>query len=1087
MPVNHETAPAGRHLGAPGRSGGGRDPGLAAWRRATPLAERLPGPDLIEADRVEPDRAEADRAGRRLGRWRRQEPFGDPALWHARLRADGLDEAGMLALLREPDEALAGRLPPPPWRGWLVEYLADQPAGDRAAADGVPDGAFLAPVMAPLLAAARARLSADLGPAGGHLLDQLTDRLRQLVHRMLSRTLTLELHLARLRGELTGDSPEERFDNFLRSRGTPAGRRALLSDYPVLARQLALAVTDWHATSRRLVHRIAADTGAIREQFAGGAELGTVVEVSTGRGDPHRGGESVAIVRWSGGLVLVYKPRPLAVDVAFNRLLAWLNAAGLSLPFRTLRCLDRGEYGWMEFVAAQPCASRAEIGRFYHRQGALLALLELLGTGDLHSENLIAAGEQPVPVDLETLFQPPPLLPETGLTGAERMAAGAAASSVLRVGLLPSLTWRTADGGGVDLSGLGHRPGQRTSLALPKLTGVGTDGMRVRLERVPLELPDHRPVGKDAPLDLLDYADDLVAGFTELHRLCRANRDALLAEGGPIEAFRGAPIRVLLRSTVTYSTVLWTGFHPDLLRDALERDRHFDFLWRQVARTPALAACIPAERRDLWRGDIPYFAARTDGWRLLDSDGVTVPGVRFEPGIERARRRLAEWDDRHLDGQLRLVRASLAAAAINASEQLPIPAYQLPDAGRPATGDELVAAAGEVADELAALAYGDRDSSQWLGLTSTLGRNWSFGPIGPDLFNGLTGVALFLAELSRLTGQPRHLDLARRAVATACQQLDREVLAGVGGMAGLPGVAYALCRLAPLLADPTLVDRAAAVTAALAGAAARDEEYDVVAGSAGTILGLRLLHRLRPDGPAREVAAVAAGRLAATGERYGGGRGWLPDSLRQVGWSEVPLAGLGHGTAGVAWALLEAARWLGEPRYAELAREALDYERSLFDPAQPAWRDVRAGIDDPYLACAWCHGAVGIGLARLASRELDPVRGGEIDAALAAARRRGFGTSHSLCHGDLGSIELLLTGARVLGRPELRAEAQRRAADVLASIRTGGWVCGVPLGTPTPSLLVGLAGIGYGLLRVAAPDTVPSVLTMEPGSVRSRA
>lgn len=70
---------------------------------------------------------------------------------------------------------------------------------------------------------------------------------------------------------------------------------------------------------------------------------------------------------------------------------------------------------------------------------------------------------------------------------------------------------------------------------------------------------------------------------------------------------------------------------------------------------------------------------------------------------------------------------------------------------------------------------------------------------------------------------------------------------------------------------------------------------------------------------------------------------------------------------------------------------------------------------------------------------------------------------------------------RDLGRPDLQAEAERRTADGLASIQTGGWVCGVPLGTPTPSLLVGLSGIGYQLLRVAAPDTVPSVLTMEPG------
>jgi lantibiotic modifying enzyme len=31
----------------------------------------------------------------------------------------------------------------------------------------------------------------------------------------------------------------------------------------------------------------------------------------------------------------------------------------------------------------------------------------------------------------------------------------------------------------------------------------------------------------------------------------------------------------------------------------------------------------------------------------------------------------------------------------------------------------------------------------------------------------------------------------------------------------------------------------------------------------------------------------------------------------------------------------------------------------------------------------------------------------------------------------------------------------------------------------SPGLMTGLAGIGYGLLRVAAPARVPSVLTLE--------
>jgi lantibiotic modifying enzyme len=35
-----------------------------------------------------------------------------------------------------------------------------------------------------------------------------------------------------------------------------------------------------------------------------------------------------------------------------------------------------------------------------------------------------------------------------------------------------------------------------------------------------------------------------------------------------------------------------------------------------------------------------------------------------------------------------------------------------------------------------------------------------------------------------------------------------------------------------------------------------------------------------------------------------------------------------------------------------------------------------------------------------------------------------------------------------------------------------------------PGLMVGLAGIGYGLLRLADPQRVPSVLVLAPPSIR---
>ena len=68
---------------------------------------------------------------------------------------------------------------------------------------------------------------------------------------------------------------------------------------------------------------------------------------------------------------------------------------------------------------------------------------------------------------------------------------------------------------------------------------------------------------------------------------------------------------------------------------------------------------------------------------------------------------------------------------------------------------------------------------------------------------------------------------------------------------------------------------------------------------------------------------------------------------------------------------------------------------------------------------AWCHGAPGIGLGLLGALEqLDDAQiREEIDIALNTTIQYSFASNHSLCHGALGNIELLLTATRLLNRP----------------------------------------------------------------------
>ena len=178
-----------------------------------------------------------------------------------------------------------------------------------------------------------------------------------------------------------------------------------------------------------------------------------------------------------------------------------------------------------------------------------------------------------------------------------------------------------------------------------------------------------------------------------------------------------------------------------------------------------------------------------------------------------------------------------------------------------------------------------------------------------------------------------------------------------------------------------------------------------------------------------------------------------------------------------------------DPRTGRISREAFRYERTRFVPEHGNWletsdaeKKLRQDGSESTLALAWCYGAPGIGLTRLHAmkRLSDAFVREDLDIALTTTLTNGFGRNHSLCHGDFGNLDFVSQVARARGDAQLASRVDHIASIVVRSIESHGRLCGVPLGVESPSLMNGLSGIGYGLLRTAAPDRVPSVLVLDP-------
>jgi type 2 lantibiotic biosynthesis protein LanM len=707
---------------------------------------------------------------------------------------------------------------------------------------------------------------------------------------------------------------------------------------------------------------------------------------------------------------------------------------------------------------------------------------------DFHFENLIAAGEHPFMIDLEALFQSRVGGEDPGQ--ADALASAAAAHSVLRVGFLPQRAYTKEDYEGIDVSGLGGAPGQLSPHRVMRWEGAGTDEMRVARERVEVSRAGHRPTLEGREVNLLSHRQDLAEGFADMYRLLLACREELLSDVGPLARFDGAEVRAIVRDTHAYDLLLQESFHPDFLRDALDRVLFLDRLWAGVPERPYLIRVIRAERCDLLEGDIPIFNTLPESGHLRSSSGERIEDFFDEPGAALVRRRIERLCERDLRQQLWFLDASLTTLSIDLYRDN-WPSYTVSEPSKKADRRRLLDAARAVGDRLDELALRIETEATWVGVAGVDGRYCSLAPLDSSLYEGVPGVALFLAYLGAVCGEERYTGLSRLALATVRRQARRQAatLQRVGAFAGWGGFIYTLAHLGRLWDEPSLWDEADEMVERVISLVGRDDTFDIINGSAGCIASLIALYMCRPKERTLEAAVRCGDHLLACAQKKGAGVAW--DT--KVPARELP-SGFAHGTAGIAWALMELAALTGAQSFRAAAEAGTEYERGLFSKETRAWVDGRdlgsfarirsgPGPDNQGQAsvATWCYGAPGIGLALLGVLRHTNTAAikEEVERALRITLEEGFGLNHSLCHGDLGNVELLLQASRSLADPEWKAQLGQMTSVVLESVEKHGWLCGIPLGVESPGLMPGLAGIGYQLLRLSEPEFVPSVLTLE--------
>ena len=677
--------------------------------------------------------------------------------------------------------------------------------------------------------------------------------------------------------------------------------RRLFATYPVLARLLAVALRNWRDATAELLTRLVRDRDALQRTFANGGPLGRVEAYHAEAGDLHDRGRSVTILAFSCGTRVVYKPKELRIAAAYARLTHALNNAGLALPIHVRAVVLGDGYAWEAFVATASCETDEDVRRFYWRLGMHARLAQLTGGSDLTTDNVVAAGEHPVLIDLETLVAPDIALTDE-TAPAERVALARSYDFPVRSGLITALI----------VSEPGRRPAEMGALAagnriapFRQATVRTVEDGRVAIvhDYATFSGNSATPMLRGEPARPAHHLASVVRGYLDMGACLRRHAAGLAAPGGPLDDLVGARVRVIVRDTHIYARLLQESIRPRRLRDGIEREICLDRLWKaRLEQTVIIRAEIDALRD----GEIPMFAARLGTDALEVGDYGSVPSFFSEDALAQVRARL-DAATRHTEtDEVDAIRAALFLA-LPGAEPSSEREFATPAAAPPT---DWLGAAVRVGDAMLAAALpGVPGPPVWFGLTYYPTYDaWQIGLLGDDILSGTAGLAVVLADLYRLSGLAR-FQYAAQAVLDGLTHRVRDALAELarrppvplfcGALHGWGAWLYACRRGAESLGNPDILARAVAV---LDGAPLHIVHAlappDLVGGRAGLLLAVLGVPPAMTTPRLRKLAQQLGDNLWA---RHGSGA--LTDVLPYPPDAPV-MSTLPDTAAGIALALL---------------------------------------------------------------------------------------------------------------------------------------------------------------------------------------
>ncbi len=454
-------------------------------------------------------------------------------------------------------------------------------------------------------------------------------------------------HNLRKNNQIIGKDRETRIKEFeiLISEDEDAFIDGIFKRYNMLESMISDKINETIELTKDILNNFYTEKNEILSAYG---NLGKVKSIVYFSGDTHDG-KMVSIVEFETAK-LIYKPRTAYPDIVYSEVLSMVSNNYMDM--KTPKVLNYEDHSWHEFITQEECKSMTDVKHYYKRAGIHLAVLYSLGSTDIHYENLIAHGEYPVIIDLETILKA--TFNKFGMNAAKNRIE----DSVAATGMLPFFS----ESGVIDvgISALFMDESTSNKMKMYRLVECEKQDFVFREEFITMRPTKNQIIYKENNVDSSKAIEYLIDGFKYAMKRIIINTEAIL------EIFRGYAnenfkIRQLLRPTQVYYKFITASRSPETLKYKGKYDNIFNLFINKFEAGNYGYLRVLSEVEAMKKGHIPFYYTFLDSCDLYSGQGLVCENYYDLSPYKTLEKRLKLLDNKSIDNQIRYIRMSIAS------------------------------------------------------------------------------------------------------------------------------------------------------------------------------------------------------------------------------------------------------------------------------------------------------------------------------------------------------------------------------------------------------------------------------------------